>query len=57
MLVSEHKCTINVRDSLIIAKFNDLFFFEFSVDGNIEQIVLNQKQVKNLIRDLEGVTK
>lgn len=37
MLVSEHKCTINVRDSLIIAKFNDLFFFEFSVDGNIER--------------------
>lgn len=55
MLASEQTCIYNRNDYLAVAKFNDLFFFELTNDGITEQIVLSERQVKDLIKDLEAV--
>ena len=57
MLISEQTCIYNREDSIAVAKFNDLFFFEMTVDGITEQVVLSEHQVKGLIKDLEAVVK
>lgn len=57
MLVSEQTCIYNRNDSIAVAKFNDLFFFELTNDGITEQVVLSEQQVKNLIKDLEAVVR
>ena len=57
MIVSEKICIYNKVERLAVAKFNDLYFFEFSNDEYelVEQIVLDENQVKGLIKDLEEV--
>ena len=57
VIVSEHKCVINNRDSLAVAKFNDLYFFEFNVDDNVGQIVLDEKHFIEFINNLEEMRK